>query len=50
LAAGTGLAFTGAYDDTLKRVNGRWLIADRSENTKTADYKPPAACAPEKPQ
>jgi hypothetical protein len=50
LAAGTGLAFTGAYDDTLKRVNGRWLIADRSENIKTADYKPPAACAPEKPQ
>lgn len=47
--AGTGISFTGAYDDTLKRVNGRWLIADRAENTKTADYKPPASCPPEKP-
>ena len=50
LAAGTGLAFTGAYDDTLRRVNGRWLIADRSENTRTADFKPPAPCASEKTQ
>jgi hypothetical protein len=47
--AGTGISFTGAYDDTLKRVNGRWLIADRAENTKTADYKPPAACPTDKP-
>ncbi len=46
--AGTGISFTGAYDDTLKRVNGRWLIADRAENTKTADYKPPASCPSEK--
>jgi len=50
LVAGTGLAFTGAYDDTLIRVNGRWYIADRSENTKTADFKPPAPCAPQQPQ
>jgi len=50
LVGGTGVAFTAAYDDTLRRVNGRWLIADRSENTKTADYKPPAACPPEKTQ
>jgi hypothetical protein len=49
MVGGTGIAFTGAYDDTLKRVNGRWLIADRAENTKTADYKPPAACSTEKP-
>jgi len=47
--AGTGISFTGAYDDTLVRVNGRWLIADRAENTKTANYRPPAACPPQKP-
>jgi SnoaL-like domain len=47
--AGTGISFTGAYDDTLKRVNGRWLIADRAENTKTADYKLPAQCPTDKP-
>jgi SnoaL-like domain len=50
MVGGTGLAYTAAYDDTLRRVNGRWLIADRSENTKTADFKSPQPCAPEKPQ
>ena len=50
LVRGTGLAYTAAYDDTLRRVNGRWLIADRSENTRTADFKLPALCPPEKPE
>ena len=31
LKAGAGLFYTGYYNDTFERVNGRWLISNRDE-------------------
>jgi SnoaL-like domain len=55
LKAGAGLFYTGYYNDTFERVNGRWLISNRDEfsgyNPATGlhdlKYHPPRTCPPD---
>jgi hypothetical protein len=55
LKAGAGLFYTGYYNDTFERVNGRWLISNRDEfsghNPATGihdvKYHPPRKCPPD---
>jgi hypothetical protein len=57
LKAGAGLFYTGYYNDTFVRVNGRWLISNRDEfngyNPATGihdlKYHPPRTCPPNNP-
>lgn len=52
LKGGAGLFYTGYYNDTFERVNGRWLISNRDEfsgyNPETGihdeKYHPPRTC------
>jgi hypothetical protein len=57
LKAGAGLFYTGYYNDTFVRVNGRWLISNRDEfsgyNPATGihdlKYHPPRTCPENNP-
>jgi len=57
LKGGAGLFYTGYYNDTFVRVNGRWLIATRDEfsgyNPDTGmhdlKYHPPRTCPANNP-